>query len=137
MAKEFKTLTGRWLGRYEYSYAAEPVGFEADLIDDAGALTGDIREANSFQPGQGAELFATLVGTFAEGEVSFTKTYLGFAHPDNPRYTGQANAALTRIEGTWHFPALAGPGGRFVMMRKPQASATAERSIATELTFTR
>jgi hypothetical protein len=123
MAEPSDTLTGRWLGRYDYEGAAEPVPFEVDLHDAGGSLTGDMSEPNSFRPDQGSVLSAVLNGDHNDGRVSFVKRYLGFDQGDHPRYQGELNRARTRIEGRWHFPKSPTLSGRFVMMRKPRAAA--------------
>jgi hypothetical protein len=120
------SLTGRWLGRYEYPYAAPPVPFEADLVEDAGLLTGTIYEPNTFKPGAGPELLADITGSRAGAQVVFQKRYRGAPGHEWPFYEGTANSALTRIEGYWIFRHI-GFSGRFVMMRKPKATATAKR----------
>ncbi|MCY1127634.1 hypothetical protein OU426_12275 [Frigidibacter sp. RF13] len=123
MAARSDDLTGRWLGRYDYQGAAEPVPFEVDLHDAGGTLTGDITEPNSFRPDQGTILSAVLNGDHNGQRVSFLKRYVGFDQGDHPRYQGELNAARTRIEGRWHFPKSPTLTGRFVMMRKPRAAA--------------
>ncbi len=125
-------LTGRWLGRYQYDSAAPVVAFEADLEEFAGALTGEIREPNSFRPDQGAELSASLTGSRAGTAVDFVKVYRGFTQGDHPHYSGTTNPALTRIEGQWHFLRAPWMRGRFVMMRKPLASAETATTIGAE-----
>ncbi|WP_284166004.1 hypothetical protein [Frigidibacter sp. SD6-1] len=126
------SLTGRWLGRYDYQGAAEPVPFEVDLHDTGGSLTGDVTEPNSFRPDQGTILSAVLNGDHNGLRVSFIKRYVGFDQGDHPRYQGELNPARTRIEGRWHFPKSPAQSGRFVMMRKPRAAAEERASEAAE-----
>jgi hypothetical protein len=123
VARAFTSLTGRWLGRYEYDAGPEPVPFEADLIEDLGFLSGETAEGNTFRPELDGTLHAVITGNHSKGSVHFTKTYLGFEADDHPIYSGRANANLTRIEGRWFFPSQPGWAGRFVMMRKPGAAA--------------
>ena len=122
----YTSLTGRWLGRYDYSGNREGVGFEVDLVDIEGDLSGSIFEPNTFRRDMGSELTAELGGRHASGTVQFVKRYLGFRQGNDPAYSGEVNAALTRIAGTWVFPGRGG-SGRFVMSRKPLAAARVER----------
>ena len=112
-------LSGRWMGRYDYNSRALPaVAFEVDLVDADGDLSGIITEPNGFRGDRGAVLRARLIGGRDGAEVRFVKYYVGFDQDDDPHYAGTVNAALTRIEGTWHFPTVGGAGGRFVMTRE-------------------
>lgn len=127
MTEQHKDLTGRWMGRYEYDRGGTPTAFEAELTE-AADLSGEMWEPNGFRKDLGAELSATLSGARTGDQVSFVKRYLGFEQGDHPIYDGTANAALTRIEGRWRFTHQPGWGGRFVMMRKAKAAATAEQT---------
>ena len=123
-----KDLTGRWMGRYDYNSRVLPaVAFEVDLTDDDGDLSGIITEPNGFRGDRGAVLRARLIGARDGSEVRFVKYYIGFDQDDDPHYTGTMNAALTRIEGQWHFPTVGGAGGRFVMTRERVQTATRAR----------
>lgn len=127
MGESFTTLTGRWLGRYGYGGSSGAVSFEAELVQEGSDLSGDVHEPNTFRDDAGAELHAVISGTVAVPDVSFVKHYLGFEQGDDPVYTGQANAGLTRISGTWNFPKNRALSGAFVMMRKPIAATRARR----------
>ncbi|MGL5009638.1 MAG: hypothetical protein ACRC6I_07120 [Paracoccaceae bacterium] len=116
-----KSLTGRWLGRYDYPYGAASVAFEADVVEDAGVLGGAIFEPNTFRRDAGPELVADIQGSRDGAQVMFHKRYRGATPAEWPHYEGVVNGALTRIEGRWVFAAT-GFSGRFVMMRKPVAS---------------
>jgi hypothetical protein len=133
LAEQFKTLTGKWLGRFGYADASEVVPFEAELADVSGSLSGDIIEPNTFRPDMGATLQAVLTGEWSGDAVNFVKRYLEFTQPGDPVYAGRVNAALTRIEGTWSFPRHPWVSGPFSMMRKPFASARQTRLTATEV----
>jgi hypothetical protein len=132
MAQVYKSLTGRWLGRYDQPAQPPSVPFEADLVEEAGSLTGDTQEPNTFRPELGPTLTAILSGGRTGQTVSFIKDYQGFAQ-DEPVYLGEANAALTRIAGHWSAPGLPGLTGRFVMMRKPLAGAKVTKARKAEL----
>jgi hypothetical protein len=138
MGEKFENLSGQWLGRYEYEHGQPPVAFEADVTDDAGALSGQTGEQNTFRPGLGPVLTAIISGTRTAHDVAFSKQYQGFEQGDRLAYQGTANAALTRIEGRWRFVGTPWFAGRFVMMRKPKAAARAARKAEVErvLAFT-
>lgn len=121
-------LSGRWLGRYDYPDGRPPVPFEADLLDDGGAVSGQITEQNSFVPGAGAVLVAWVTGTRQGDALGFEKRYAGFDPLDCPSYEGRTNVALTRISGRWFFRHDRAWSGRFVMMRKPLARAATGRT---------
>lgn len=120
------SLTGRWPGRYEYPYAAPPVPFEAEIVEDAGMISGAIYEPNTFKRDAGPELLADITGNRAGAQVVFQKRYRAAPAQEWPIYEGTANNALTRIEGRWIFHHI-GFSGRFVMIRKPMAAAKAKR----------
>jgi hypothetical protein len=122
------SMTGRWLGRYEYPYGPPPVPFEADLIDEAGGLSGAIYEPNTFRPNAGPELSADITGSRTGAQVVFQKRYRGAPAREWPFYEGTVNSAFTRIEGRWIFHHI-GLSGRFVMMRKPLATVSAAREV--------
>ena len=112
-------LSGRWIGRYDYTGRALPaVAFEVVLEDARGDLKGSLTEPNGFRPDRGATLRARLIGGRDGAAVRFVKYYIGFDQDDDPHYKGAVNAALTRIEGQWWFPTIADWGGRFVMTRE-------------------
>lgn len=128
MEDAFQSLTGRWIGRYDYGRGSG-VAFEADLIDQDGQISGRTAESNSFRSDMGGTLVAQVQGERAGLMVQFVKDYLGFAQPSSPIYEGQANAALTRVDGLWRFPS--GESGRFVMLREPRLSARRRRKAST------
>jgi hypothetical protein len=132
MAQMYKNLTGRWLGRYDQPAQQPSVPFEADLVEEAGSLTGETQEPNTFRRELGPTLTAILSGGRTGQTVSFIKDYQGFAQ-HGPVYLGEANAALTRIAGHWSFPGLPGLTGRFVMMRKPLAAAKVTKAREVKL----
>lgn len=129
----FPDLTGRWLGRFDYPADYPPVPFEADLLEEAGLLTGQTEEPNGFRADQGPMLQAVIEGQRLGAEVRFVKRYLGFSQGVDPVYEGVADAALTRISGRWVFPGQPGWSGRFVMMRKPLAAERALRRAVQEV----
>lgn len=131
MTEGFHSLTGRWIGRFDYGMGGG-VAFEAELIEQDGQISGRTAEANAFRADQGHTLVAQLQGDRAGLAVQFIKIYLGFDQGANPVYEGQADAGLTRIGGRWRFTGLRGGSGRFVMMREPLAAARRRRRARAE-----
>lgn len=124
-------LSGRWIGRYDYTGRAMPAtAFEAVLEEAGGDLKGSVTEANGFRPDRGATLRSRVIGGRDGAEVGFVKYYIGFDQDDDPHYKGLVNPTLTRIEGRWWFPMIAGWGGRFVMTRERVQVSTRARMFA-------
>lgn len=111
------TLSGPWMGRYNYvSRAAKPVAFNANLVDEEGDISGDTIEPNSFSDLELDALIAGVIGVREGNLVRFTKSYSDF---DGPRidYEGRINATFTRVDGTWSFPHAPWEHGTFVLIR--------------------
>ena len=133
MQETYTSLTGRWMGRFEYDRGGVASSFEAEITETGTALDGDTTEPNNFRKDMGSELTATLTGSRADGHVSFVKRYNGFDQGDLLLYDGTVNAALSRIEGRWRFSAQPGWGGRFVMFRKAQSKAKAKTKATVDI----
>ena len=117
------SLAGAWSGEYAYAALgrAERVPFNALLGETAGALTGSIDEPNTFGDPSAARLFAHVAGERSGTSVRFVKTYDGTGGQTHAvTYEGEANAALTRIEGVW---AVSWLHGTFFMERATIAEA--------------
>lgn len=109
-------LSGFWVGRYAYDGGyGKPVSFLANMIDDAGALSGTISEPN--QMGLSSdELHAILSGSREGSDVFFIKAYDGASDAAHRvDYAGVVNGEGTEISGHW---ALPGTTGTFVMTRE-------------------
>lgn len=124
-----RTLTGFWTGVYAYPIASlAPVPFNMVLTETGGALQGECVEPDSTGSGLG-ELFASIEGVRDGADVTFAKVYeSSIALSHHLDYRGQANTALTRIEGAW--TAIAGDGRRdwsgvFTMTRRSGQAAVA------------
>lgn len=128
MGEEYTSLTGAWMGRYDYDIGAPSVSFEAQMAEEDGHLSGDMTEPNTFRDDMGAHLAARLFGSRMGNDVSFRKTYDGFDQGDDPVYEGQLNVAMTRIDGIWRFPSDPGMRGRFMMVRAVVCRARTEQS---------
>ncbi len=122
MAQVYTTLSGHWIGRYDYNGRGAPVAFEARIDEGPQGVLGDITEPNSFKNGMGPSLSAHMSGARAGDSVSFIKTYHGLSTLNRPMYDGTVNAALTRIEGGWRFDDPQLGTGAFSMVRvEPKA----------------
>ena len=116
-------LTGRWTGVYFYpndgfhnaNDAYPPTPFTAELIDDAGVISGSTREPDLTGASFSEDIRASLEGHRAAGELRFVK------YPDSPRqdpihYTGVVAADGNSISGQWVIPG--DWSGTFRMQRK-------------------
>lgn len=119
---EFTSLTGSWTGVYDYAAAyGEPVPFNALLVEEAGSISGEIMEPNTFAGGGIDCLLATLSGAHADGQLSFVKRYEGLPGANHEvRYDGLVNEDLTKVEGQWRI-GTGGGSGPFVMNRSSGA----------------
>lgn len=111
------TLTGPWMGRYNYvSATMKPVAFNATLLDEDGNISGETIEPNTFADQNLDALIAGIIGVREETWLRFTKSYSDF---DGPKidYEGRVNATFTRVDGTWSFPATPWHHGTFVLIR--------------------
>ncbi|MEL7167565.1 MAG: hypothetical protein AAGL96_19045 [Pseudomonadota bacterium] len=120
MARPSLSLSGAWTGVFDYDDpACDAVGFTADITDIAGAVWGDTTEPNSFAPGFGDRLVASLSGARSGNEVTFTKTYIGEEQlfENEVFYAGNLNDTGRRITGTWRIAGAYDLSGPFVMNR--------------------
>lgn len=86
-------LTGSWYGNYYYSSGTVAYAFEAVLLENDGALTGNILDA--MQLGE-----ATVTGHFAQSKVEFTKVYYKGTHAP-VQYEGTLSEDGKSLCGTW------------------------------------
>jgi hypothetical protein len=106
-------LTGRWCGTYIYP-GAEAVPFTLDVVEKRRALTGAIREPNTFGDPSARELGSTISGKRRGAIISFRKTYDGKAGASHSvDYAGRLNGDGS-IAGEWD---LGGTTGGFAMRR--------------------
>ncbi len=125
------TLTGRWIGRYDYGDGEAPVPFEAEMMQDGMTLRATTVEPNTFHPSAARELKGCLTGWIVGREVRMTKTY-SFAQLSDPEYVGHVDPAGRRIAGRWSFEDMPGVHGTFTMTRKPVAEAKATARATAE-----
>lgn len=119
------SLSGSWSGAYRYPNDALPeTVFEAQIEDVGGAFTGATTEPNILRPWLGEVVTADIEGVRTGQGVTFTKFMDGSGGMDHAiRYDGEANAGLTRIEGTWTIPRVW--SGTFFMTRNDDGEAVA------------
>lgn len=128
------TLSGAWSGAYRYAGDVMPeTVFNAQIEEVGGAFTGVTQEPNVLQLGPGAVVTGDIEGVRTGQSVIFTKFYNGSGGMNHAiRYEGEADAALTRIDGRWSIPRDI--SGTFFMVRdddgaEAQAKAAAEEQL--------
>ena len=129
-----RTLTGRWIGHYDYDDGGAPVPFEADMTQTGMTLRATTTEPNTFRPGAMTELRGFLTGWIVGREVRLTKTYT-FDQGADPEYVGWIDGEGQRITGRWSFEDFPDHHGRFAMMRQPEARARIRRRAMAEIEF--
>lgn len=131
MTKRRSSLTGSWSGAYRYPRDSYPeTVFNAQIEETAGAFTGRTQEPNLTEPHIPVAYFeAEIEGVRTGASITFTKVYVGAAEvPFSIRYEGQANDALTRVDGRW---SGGGWGSTFFMVRDDDGEAVAAEEAAT------
>lgn len=117
------SLSGRRLSRD---------GFSAQIEERDGLFVGQIQEPNLKAPSLPSVFTAEIEGIRAGLHVSFTKFYgaqVGFHMAI--RYEGDANDALTRVDGVWTRPDWS---GTFFMTRDEDGEAVGtEESVEAEV----
>jgi hypothetical protein len=100
------TLTGSWSGAYRYPGDAMPeTVFTAQIEERDGAFTGTTQEPNLLGLTDDAIVSADIDGVRNGLDVRFSKFANGSGGLRHViLYEGQANAALTRIDGRWRIP---------------------------------
>jgi len=137
MGKRRSTLTGSWSGAFRYPGDAAPeTVFNAVLDEQNGAFVGTTQEPNTIDPRLHVKvLTAEVEGVRVDRAVTFTKFYNAEAALDFAiRYEGEADEALTRIDGVWINPDWS---GTFFMVRdddgaEAQAEERAEATLETK-----
>lgn len=75
------SLTGVWSGKHTYARIGRPTACNATIVDQAGSLTGETIEPNTFLDAPTQTLMAGLIGTRDGQDVAFRKTYSDFKSP--------------------------------------------------------
>jgi hypothetical protein len=134
MPDHYKSLSGRWVGKYSYAENdGDPCAFDATMVEISGGIQGEIIEPNNFILDAGNTLLSVFSGWRDGAAISFTKTYTDFYQGDNPVYEGEVNASLTQINGYWHFPLYPSQKGGFIMVRATRLATQAERRETSDL----
>ena len=117
METKRQSLSGPWMGRYNYvSRAVPPAAFNAILLDEGGDISGETIEPNSFSNLNLDTLMAGIIGVREDTWLRFTKNYSDFQGPAID-YSGRVNSKFTRVDGTWSFPHAPWEHGTFVRSR--------------------
>ncbi len=125
-------LGGRWTGVYNYPGPLPPVGFEAELRDEDGQITGTISEPAEGSLGIAGTLHSIVDGSREGAAVSFTKMYEDEEWmPEPVFYSGTVQPDGNEISGRWEIPGHW--SGTFLMVRKPRAAETAEEEVGEEV----
>lgn len=126
MSAADSSLSGHWIGIYNYPDGSPPVPFDAILLESGDQISGTIEEVDDYLGDM--HLTATVDGNRDGEAVRFTKFYdSGDADFDTVLYKGSVNAEGTEIHGRWEIPPDL--SGSFIMTRETGAAveAAAER----------
>jgi hypothetical protein len=108
------SLTGVWVGSYQYPDRRAPVQFLMVVKQGPnGTFTGSLREPNTFGSSSVAFLGASISGTVKSTAVKYTKTYDGTGGQSHSvDYQGLVNWKARVVQGQW---SLEGSKGTFKM----------------------
>jgi hypothetical protein len=125
-------LSGRWTGMFNYPGPFPPVGFEAELRDDGGSISGTIFEADENPHGTGETLHSIVEGSRQGSAVTFSKMYEDAERmPEPVFYSGTIQPDGNEISGRWEIPGHW--SGTFLMVRNPGAAEAAEEQVGEEV----
>ena len=123
-------LTGRWRGIFSYPALLPPNGFEAEIRDVGGVVTGLITQPReSFEP-PGPPRQATIDGRRDGDSLTFVKFYDDLDRP-TPHYHGRIQPGGDEVNGEWTIPG--DWSGTFIMIREGKASAREESQVGEEI----
>lgn len=126
-----RDLTGRWDGIFNYPRTLPPNGFFAALVEQAGALTGEIEEPGD-EAETGSPLSAMVEGERIGSQVRFTKRYDALARAHYAvRYDGTLSAEGDEITGEWTIPGVW--SGTFIMVRAARQDEAVEQTASEEV----
>jgi hypothetical protein len=117
---------------FNYPGPFPPVGFEAELRDLGGSITGTVSELDENPYGTGVTLHAIVDGARQGSSVTFTKMYDDADRmPEPVFYSGTIQPDGNEISGRWE---IAGHwSGTFLMVRHPGLAEPAEEEAGEEV----
>ena len=124
-------LSGRWHGFYNMPDDSPSNGFEAEIRDQDGAITGLTSETGDTPDCYGMQLQAVIEGHRRGSSVEFTKFYDYLERPDPVHYSGAIQAGGDEIEGVWTIPGVW--SGTFLMVRAGKTADAIERKVSEEV----
>lgn len=124
-------MTGYWHGTFAYpAFEGPTTPFAANIVEEAGALSGTIIEPNTIGFGSD-ELQAVIAGRRDGQAVDFTKTYDGASDAAHAvDYVGRLSADGRTVTGVW---SLADLDGTFEMHRDAVIAADREAEVGAEV----
>jgi hypothetical protein len=125
-------LGGRWTGMFNYPGPFPPVGFEAELSDHGGSITGTISEPDENPHATGGILHSIVDGARHGDALTFTKIYEDAERmPEPVFYSGTIQPDGNEVSGRWE---IAGQwSGTFIMVRDPGAAEVMEAEVGEEV----
>jgi hypothetical protein len=125
-------LSGHWTGMFNYPGPFPPVGFEAELRDLGGSITGTVSEPDENPYGTAGTLQAIVEGARQGAAVTFTKIYEDAERmPEPVFYSGTIQPDGNEINGHWEIPGHW--SGTFLMVRNSGAAEAVEEQASEEV----
>lgn len=119
-------LSGRWTGIFNYPTDFPPNGFEADLREVGGSISGTVSEQDDDPSGAGGTLHSIVEGRRDGSAVTFAKMYDDIDRmPDAVFYSGSIQPDGNEISGRWEIPGEW--SGTFLMIRHSGAAEAVEQ----------
>ncbi len=127
-----RDVTGRWEGIFNYPRGMAPNGFAAELVEQAGAITGETHERSDEGASRGETLVAIVEGERVGSAVRFTKRYDELARAHYAvRYDGTLSPEGDEITGEWTIPGVW--SGSFIMVRERGRDEPVEEVVGEEV----
>jgi hypothetical protein len=123
-------LSGRWSGIFSYPSLFPPNGFEAEIRDSGGLITGVITQPREHFEPPGPVRQAMIEGRREGDIVTFVKFYDDLDRP-TPHYHGRIQSGGDEVNGEWTIPG--DWSGTFIMIRAGEVGETVEEQASEEL----
>ena len=121
-------VSGSWDGIFNYPRGVPSNAFRAELVEHAGAISGETHERSDAHHDRGATVVALLDGRRSGTDISFTKRYDDLVRAGHPvSYTGALSSEGDEITGTWNIPGEW--SGTFIMVRQTRAGSAAKQQV--------